>query len=106
MATVTRADLTDAVREEAGIRRRDAADLVDTLIEAICARLVAGEAVKISGFGTFDLRDKRARLGRNPRTGEEADIAPRRVVVFRPSRILKRRVADGMAKAMQDAKLR
>ena len=106
MATVTRADLTEAVREEAGIRRRDATELVDTPIEAICARLVAGEAVRVHGFGTFDLRDKRARLGRNPRTGEEADIAPRRVVVFRPSRILKRRVADGMAKAMQDAKLR
>ena len=106
MATVTRADLTEAVREEAGIPRRDAAELVDTLIEAVCARLVAGEAVRVYGFGTFDLRDKRARLGRNPRTGEEADIAPRRVVVFRPSQILKRRVADGMAKAMQDAKLR
>ena len=103
MATVTRADLAAAVREEAGIRRRDAAELVDTLIEAICARLVAGEAVRVHGFGTFDLRDKRARLGRNLRTGEEADIKPRRVVVFRPSGVLKRRVADGMAEARQGA---
>ena len=76
---------------------------MDTLIEAICERLAAGERVGISGFGTFELRDKSARTGRNPRTGEEADIAPRRVVVFRPSRILKQRVADGMAEARQDA---
>jgi len=106
MATVTRADLAAAVREEAGIRRRDAACLVDTLVEAICERLAAGEPVGISGFGTFDVRDKSERTGRNPRTGEEAPIAARRVVTFRPSGVLKRRVADGMAKAMQDAKLR
>ncbi len=106
MATVTRADLTEAVREEAGLRKRAAAELVDMLVEAICERLVAGEPVGISGFGTFDVRDKSERTGRNPRTGEEAPIAARRVVTFRPSGVLKRRVADGMAKAMQDAKLR
>ena len=103
MATVTRADLTEAVPEEAGIRRRDAADMVDTLIEAVCARLVAGEAVMISGIGTFDLRDKRARPGRNPGTGEEAPIPARRVVTFRASAKLRKRVADGMAEARQDA---
>ena len=72
MATVTRADLAAAVREEAGLRKRDAAELVDTLIEAICERLAAGEPVGISGFGAFALRDKGERVGRNPRTREEA----------------------------------
>ena len=76
---------------------------MDTLIEAICARLVAGESVMISGIGTFGLRDKRARLGRNPRTGEEAPIPARRVVTFRASAKLRKRVADGMAEARQDA---
>ena len=67
------------------------------------ARLVAGEAVTVHGFGTFDLRDKRARLGRNPRTGEEAPILARRDVSFRASAKLRKRVADGMAEARQDA---
>ncbi len=69
MATVTVADPTEAGREEAGLRKRDAAELVDTLIEAICERLAAGEPVGISGFGTFSVRDKSERTGRNPRTG-------------------------------------
>ena len=103
MATVTRADLAAAVREEAGLRRRDAAELVDTLIEAICERLAAGEPVGISGFGTFELRDKRERTGRNPRTGEEAPITARRVVTFRASAKLKKRVMAGMAGGAEDA---
>ena len=77
MATVTRADLAAAVREEAGLRKRDAAELVDTLVEAICERLAAGESVGISGFGGFSVRDKSERTGRNPRTGEgDADHGP------------------------------
>ena len=103
MATVTRADLAAAVREEAGLRKRDAAELVDTLVEAICERLAAGEPVGISGFGTFDLRDKSERTGRNPRTGEEAPITARRVMTFRASVKLKKRVAAGMAGAAGDA---
>jgi len=103
MATVTRADLAAAVREEAGIRRRDAACLVDTLVEAICERLAAGEPVGISGFGTFDVRDKSERTGRNPRTGEEAPIAARRVVTFRASAKLRERIAAGMAGAAEGA---
>ena len=99
MATVTRADLAAAVREEAGLRKRDAADMVDTLIEAICERLAAGEPVGISGFGAFALRDKEERVGRNPRTGEEAPIMARRVVTFLASAKLKERVAAGMAGA-------
>ena len=77
MATVTRADLAAAVREEAGLRKRDAADMVDTLIEAICERLVAGEPVGISGFGAFALRDKQERIGRKPEDqGGDADRGP------------------------------
>ena len=78
MATVTRADLAAAVCEEAGLRKRDAAEMVDTLIEAICARLVAGEAVKIYGFGTFDLRDKRAPRVQSQDRGRGADPGPAR----------------------------
>ena len=99
MATVTRADLAAAVREEAGLRKRDAAELVDTLIEAICERLAAGEPVGISGFGSFSVRDKSERTGRNPRTGEEAPITARRVVTFRASAKLKKRVTAVMTRA-------
>ena len=103
MATVTRADLAAAVCEEAGLRKRDAAELVDMLVEAIRERLAAGEPVGISGFGSFSVRDKRERLGRNPRTGEEAAISARRVVVFRVSAKLKKRVTAGMAGAADSA---
>ena len=103
MATVTRADLAAAVREEAGLRQRDAAELVDMLLEAICERLAAGERVGISGFGTFELRDKSERTGRNPRTREEAPITARRVVTFRASAKLKARVMAGMAGAADGA---
>ena len=102
MATVTRADLTDAVHRESGLPAREAAELVEMVIEAIAERLEAGETVKISGFGSFSLRDKAPRLGRNPKTGEPAEISPRRVVVFRPSLILKRRIGEGMAGAGHD----
>jgi len=103
MATVTRADLAAAVCEEASLRKRDAARLVDTLVEAICERLAAGEPVGISGFGTFSVRDKSERTGRNPRTGEEAPIAARRVVTFRASAKLRERIAAGMAGAAEGA---
>ena len=103
MATVTRADLAAAVREEAGLRMRDAAELVDALFEAIGERLAAGEPVGISGFGAFDVRDKGERVGRNPMTGEEAPIVARRVVAFRASAKLRKRVAAGMAGAEDGA---
>ena len=95
MATVTRDDLAQAIADEAGLTRRDARSLVDTVIEEIAARLEAGEAVKISGFGSFNLRDKGERLGRNPRTLEAAPISPRRVVAFRASHVLKKRIDKG-----------
>ena len=93
MATMTIGDPTAAVREEAGLRERDAAEFVDMLVEAICERLVAGEPVGISGFGAFRLRDKRERIARNPRTGEAAPIPAQRVVTFRASFQLKVRVS-------------
>ena len=103
MATVTRRDLTEAVCGEAGIVRRDAAELVDGFIEAIVERLSAGEEVKISSFGSFTVRDKGLRMGRNPKTGEPAAILPRRIVVFRPSAKLKERINKGVAGMGEDA---
>ena len=94
MATVTRADLTDAVHREIGLPRRDSAALVDTVIETIAERLEAGEDVKISSFGRFTVRDKGMRIGRNPKTGKPVPILPRRVVAFRASGVLKLRIND------------
>ena len=103
MATVTRADLRDAIHAELGLPLREAAELVDEVIEAIAERLSAGEAVKISSFGSFTVRDKGLRIGRNPKTGEPAPIEPRRVVVFRASAKLKRRIKENMGGAEEDA---
>ena len=100
---MTRARLSDAVHHEIGLPRREAAGLVDTVIEAIAERLAAGEAVKLTGFGTFSVRDKRARVGRNPRTGEAAPISPRRVVTFRASAVLKRQISEGQARTVKRA---
>ena len=96
MATVTRADLSEAIHNETGLSRSDTSEFVDLVLELISERLAAGEAVKISGFGTFTLRDKKERVGRNPKSGEPAPISARRVVVFKPSLLLKRRTNRGM----------
>ena len=93
--TVTRMDLSDAVFREVGLSRNECADLVDTVLLHISDALVAGEQVKISSFGTFSVRDKSARIGRNPKTGDEVPILPRRVLSFRPSHLMKERVARG-----------
>ena len=93
--TVTRADLCEAVYQQVGLSRAEAADLVEAVIEEIAAAAVAGENVKLSSFGTFVVRHKDERIGRNPKTGEEVPITPRRVMVFKPSNILKQRVDDG-----------
>ena len=98
MATVTRADLTDAVHKEIGLQRRDAAVLVDAVIEIIAERLGAGEDVKISSFGSFTVRNKGLRVGRNPKTGEAVPILPRRVVAFRASGVLKQRLNDAIGR--------
>ena len=93
--TITRVDLTEAVFREVGLSRNESAALVTSVLDHISDALVAGEQVKISSFGTFSTRDKSARVGRNPKTGEEAPIPPRRVLTFRPSHLMKDRVADG-----------
>ncbi|MFC5567079.1 integration host factor subunit alpha [Rubellimicrobium aerolatum] len=92
---LTRDDLARALTAEVGLSRTDSAALVDRVLEHISDALVRGEAVKVTGFGTFSLRDKAARVGRNPRTGEEAPITPRRVLSFRPSAEMKARVDQG-----------
>ena len=93
--TLTRMDLNEAVFREVGLSRNESSDLVESILNHISDAMVKGEQVKISSFGTFSLRDKSARVGRNPKTGAEAPIAPRRVLTFRPSHLLKDRVATG-----------
>jgi integration host factor subunit alpha len=93
--TLTRMDLTEAVFREVGLSRNESSVLVDSVLQHISDALVAGEQVKISSFGTFSTRDKNARMGRNPKTGEEVPISPRRVLSFRPSHLMKDRVAQG-----------
>ena len=93
--TLTRMDLTEAVFREVGLSRNESAALVESVLKHMSDALVRGETVKISSFGTFSARDKAARVGRNPKTGEEVPIHPRRVLTFRPSHIMKDRVAAG-----------
>lgn len=92
--TITRADLSQAVYESVGLSRNESADLVESVLELMADALVKGEMVKISSFGSFVVRDKRQRVGRNPKTGEEVAIAPRRVLTFRASHVLKDRIND------------
>ncbi len=93
--TLTRSDLSEAVYREVGLSRNECAQLVESILDKISEALVNGDSVKISSFGTFTVRAKGARMGRNPKTGEEVPIDPRRVLVFRPSHILKDRVNEG-----------
>ena len=93
--TLTRMDLSESVFREVGLSRNESADLVESVLEKISASLVSGEQVKISSFGTFSIRQKNARVGRNPKTGEEAPTPPRRVPTFRPSHLMKDRVSEG-----------
>jgi integration host factor subunit alpha len=88
-STVTRADLTDAVLKKTSTPRKEAADLVDMIIAEICNAMARGEEVKLSSFATFHVREKGERVGRNPKTGEEAVIAPRKIVSFNASSVLK-----------------
>ena len=90
--TLTRADLTEAVYEEVGLSRNESADLVEAVLGEISDCLVGGDNVKISSFGSFLVRQKNGRMGRNPKTGEEVPIDPRRVLVFRPSQVMKDRI--------------
>lgn len=93
--TLTRMDLSEAVFREVGLSRNESADLVESVLDHMSDSLVQGDQVKISSFGTFSIRDKAARVGRNPKTGEEVPINPRRVLTFRPSHLMKDRVAAG-----------
>ena len=96
--TVTRAQLSEAVFKEVGLSRNESADLVETVLNEISDTLANGETVKISSFGSFIVREKGERVGRNPKTGEEVPIKPRRVLVFRASHVLKDRVNRGVAR--------
>ncbi len=90
--TVTRADLSEAVYQRVGLSRTESAALVESVLAEICDCLASGETVKLSSFGSFIVRDKGERIGRNPKTGIEVPIDPRRVMVFKPSNVLKARI--------------
>ena len=96
--TLTRMDLAEAVFREVGLSRNESAGLVEQVLDHVSDALVVGETVKISSFGTFSVRAKTARLGRNPKTGDEVPISPRRVLTFRPSHLMNDRVAAGKKK--------
>ena len=87
--TVTRADLSEAVYQKVGLSRTESSALVEMVLSEICDSLARGETVKLSSFGSFVVRDKGQRIGRNPKTGVEVPIDPRRVMVFKPSNVLK-----------------
>ncbi|MBX9814257.1 MAG: integration host factor subunit alpha [Proteobacteria bacterium SG_bin5] len=92
--TLTRADLAEALHRAVGLSRLDSARLVEQILEHMCTALANGENVKISGFGTFVLRHKGERIGRNPKTGVEVPIAPRRVLTFRASQMMRDRIVS------------
>ena len=93
--TLTRMDLSEAVFRAVGLSRNESAQLVESVLGHMSDALAKGEMVKISSFGTFSLREKAARVGRNPKTGDEVPISPRRVLTFRPSHLMKDRVSAG-----------
>jgi len=97
--TVTRARLSEAVYQEVGLSRNESAELVESVIAQISGALERGEMVKISSFGSFAVRQKGQRIGRNPKTGQEVPISPRRVLVFRASHALKDQINQGFAVA-------
>lgn len=93
--TLTRADLTESVYEQVGLSRNELADLVEQVLDEVSNTLISGEGVKISSFGSFSIREKGERVGRNPRTGVEVPISPRKVLVFRASHVLKDKISRG-----------
>ena len=99
--TLTRADLSEAVHRQIGLSRSESADLVKSVLDLISDTLVEGQSVKLSSFGTFMVRSKNGRIGRNPKTGEEVPITPRRVLVFRPSPVMKN-VINGLEPGTSD----
>jgi integration host factor subunit alpha len=97
--TVTRADLAEAVYERVGLSRTESAELVERFLAIVGDALVRGENVKLSSFGSFQVRSKNQRIGRNPKTGEEVPILPRQVLVFKPSNVLKSKINKSMVRA-------
>lgn len=95
VGSVTRADLCEAVHKEIGLSRAEASGLVEQVLDEICSTLVAGDNVKVSSFGSFVLRNKGQRIGRNPKTGKEVPIEPRTVLTFRPSQLLREQINYG-----------
>jgi integration host factor subunit alpha len=95
MKTITRADLAEAIYSQVGLSRNESAALLETVLERMSATLEGGESVKISAFGSFVVRQKGKRVGRNPKTGVEVPILPRKVLSFRPSQVLKGRLNPG-----------
>lgn len=93
--TLTRSDLAEAVYQEVGLSRNESADLVEMTLDEISDALVRREDVKLSGFGTFLAKDKKQRIGRNPKTGEEVPILPRTVLTFKPSHSLRDKIDEG-----------
>jgi integration host factor subunit alpha len=91
--TLTRAEIAERLNRQIGLSRAESAQLVEQVLELVAEALAQGQNVKISGFGTFVLRDKNERVGRTPKTGVEVPITPRRVLTFRPSQSLRDRVA-------------
>ncbi len=101
--TLTRADLAEAVYEQVGLSRNESADLVEAVLDEVSSTLVGGENVKISSFGSFSIREKGERIGRNPKTGVEVPILPRKVLVFRASHVLKDRINAATQAAAGDS---
>ncbi len=95
--TLTRADLAEAVYQEVGLSRSESSQLVESVLNEVADTLVKGETVKLSSFGSFQVREKGGRIGRNPKTGEEVPIDPRRVLVFRASHVLKDRINSALS---------
>ena len=96
--TLTRADLAEAVFQKVGLPRNESAEIVELVLREIVGSLERGQAVKLSSFGSFGIRDKGQRIGRNPKTGQEVPITPRRVLVFRASNIMKQRINDALSR--------
>ncbi len=95
VGTLTRADLAEAINRKVGLSRAESLALVESILDRMSDAMASGENVKISGFGAFILRDKNERIGRNPKTGMEVPITPRRVLTFRASQSLKDRILEG-----------
>jgi integration host factor subunit alpha len=96
--TLTRADLSEAVYNEIGLSRVESSEIVEAVLDEVSTALVAGKEVKLSSFGTFSVRQKSGRIGRNPKTGEEVPITPRRVLSFRASHVMKDRINEAFKK--------